>query len=81
MIVIAAIVWLLSRLWVQLRRKGAPPCGCEFLAAYVVLAAVLAALVLTGGMSLLGAIVVFGVVICPVELLHRLLGRPAAAAA
>jgi len=80
-IVLAAIVWLLSRLWVQLRRKDAPPAGCEFLAAYVVLAAVLAGLVLSGGMGLLGGIVVFGVILVPVELLHRLLARRAAPAA
>jgi len=77
-IVIAAVVWLLSRLWLQLRRKDPPPAGCEFLAAYVVLAAVLAGLVLTGGVSVLSGIVLFGVILCPVELLHRLLARRAA---
>ena len=77
---LAVVVWLLSRLWRQLWRRGEAVWG-GFVAAYVVLAIVLAALVVTGGMAWVGAFVAFGAVLCPVEVLHRLLARRGARAA
>jgi hypothetical protein len=79
-IVIALVVWLVGRLTRQHRRR-AEPAGGWFLPAYILLAAVLAALVVSGGMSLVGGIVLFGVILCPVELVHRLLSRRAPRAA
>jgi hypothetical protein len=78
-LVIALVVWLIGRLMRHRRRAGVAIGG--FLPAYVLLAAVLAALVASGGMGLVGGIVLFGVILCPVELAHRLLSRRAAPAA
>jgi len=80
-LVISIVLCLLGRLWRQLRRTGGQVGAVGFVSAYVVLAGVLAALVLTGGMSLMGAMVLFGAIVCPVELIHRLLARRAAPAA
>ena len=74
-LVLATIAWLLSRLWVQLRRADAPPTGREFVAAYAALVVVLAGLVVAGGIGVLGAIVLFGAIACPVEAVHRILAR------
>ena len=78
-LVIAVVVWLVWQLWRQ-RRRGEPVGPRGLVPAYLVLGVVLAALVATGGMSLMAAIVLFGAILCPVELIHRLLSRRAAAA-
>jgi hypothetical protein len=79
-LVIALVVWLVGRLMRHRRRRAeAAPGG--FLPAYVLLAAVLAALVASGGMGLVAGIVLFGAILCPVELAHRLLSRRAPQAA
>ncbi|HUS90236.1 MAG TPA: hypothetical protein VM695_00255, partial [Phycisphaerae bacterium] len=76
-IVIVVVVWLLGRLWRQRCPAEAAEVG-GFLPAYVLMAIVLTGLVMTGGMGLMGALILLGAVVCPVELIHRLLARRAA---
>jgi hypothetical protein len=64
------LVWKVGR---QLFRRMDP--APRLLAAYVLLAAATAGLVAAGGVSILTGLLVFGVIVVPVELLHRLLAR------
>jgi autotransporter-associated beta strand protein len=70
------LVWKVGR---QLfcRMDPAP----RLLAAYVLLAAATAGLAAAGGVSILTGLLVFGAVVVPVELLHRLLARRVAVGA
>ena len=70
------LVWKVGR---QLFRRMDP--APRLLAVYVLLAAATAGLVAAGGVSILTGLLVFGAVVVPVELLHRLLARRVAVGA
>jgi len=76
-LVAVLVAWLISLLWRQLFRP-ADAGERGYVPAYVLLAGVLGALVFLGGLSTVGAVVLFAAIACPAELLHRLLARRAA---
>jgi hypothetical protein len=78
-LVIALACWLVWMVGRQVVCRAAP--APRLLAAYVLLVAATAGLVAAGGVSILTGLLVFGAIVVPVELLHRLLARRVAAVA
>ncbi len=72
-LVIALACWLVWMVGRQIARRNDP--APRLLAAYVLLAAATAGLVAAGGVSVLTGLLVFGAIVVPVELIHRLLAR------
>jgi hypothetical protein len=72
----ALLAWLIAKLVAQFRRRELTPRGLA--AAYAAVAAVLACLVLMDVLGLFVGIVLAAVLLCPTELVHRLLNRRAA---
>ena len=72
-LVIALACWLVWKVGREMfNRVGPAP---RLLAIYVLLAVAVAGLVAAGGVGVLTGLLVFGAVVVPVELLHRLLAR------
>jgi hypothetical protein len=72
-LVIALACWLVWKVGRQIFRRAEP--APRLLAAYVLLAVATAGLVAAGGVSVPTGLLVFGAILVPVELLHRLLAR------
>ncbi len=70
-LIIALAAWLVWKVGRQLFNRNEP--APQLVAAELLLAAVIAGLIASGGVSILMGVILFGAIVVPVELLHRLL--------
>ena len=72
-LIIALAAWLVWKVGRQIFRRNEP--APRLVAGQLFLAAVIAALIASSGVSVLMGVILFGAILVPVELLHRLLAR------